>query len=118
MRECPGIVLFGPPGVGKGAQASLLSRRYGLVHLSTGELIRDEIRLKTALGRRVEEAVSRGQFADDQTVLGIVMARIDRPEFQEGFVMDGFPRNVRQAQMLDTLLADMTDTTQEKGKKK
>jgi adenylate kinase len=104
--EYQGIVLFGPPGVGKGAQAGILSRSHGVPHLSTGDLIRDEIRHGTPLGLRVKEAVSRGAFADDETVLGIVMARIDRPEFRNGFVMDGFPRNVRQAQMLDDLLAE------------
>ena len=106
QRGYQGIVLFGPPGVGKGAQASILSRSRGLVHLSTGDLIRDEIRRGTRLGIRVRDAVNRGEFADDETVLGIVMARIDRPEFQDGFVMDGFPRNIRQAELLDSLLAE------------
>ncbi|MGH9363302.1 MAG: adenylate kinase [Thermoanaerobaculia bacterium] len=104
-RGYQGVVLFGPPGVGKGAQAAMLSRRRGLVHLSTGELIREEIRLGTALGRKLKDAVSRGEFADDEVVLGIVMSRIDRPEFHDGFVMDGFPRNLRQANRLDELLA-------------
>lgn len=100
------IILFGPPGVGKGAQAQILSRRYGLYHLSTGEVIREEIAKGTPLGLRVKDAVNRGQFADDETVLGIVMSRIDLPEYAEGFVMDGFPRTLRQAAMFDTLLAD------------
>jgi adenylate kinase len=106
QRDYQGIVLFGPPGVGKGAQARDLSRRHGLVHLSTGDLIREEIRRGTGLGRRVKDAVDRGEFADDESVLGIVMARIDGPEFQDGFVMDGFPRNLRQAEMLDRLLEE------------
>lgn len=100
-----GLVLFGPPGVGKGVQAALLAKNYGLVHLSTGDLIREEIRQETELGLRVKAAVERGEFADDETVLGIVMSRIDRPEFQGGFVMDGFPRNIHQAEMLDRLLS-------------
>lgn len=106
QRGYQGIVLFGPPGVGKGAQASILSRSRRVVHLSTGDLIRDEIRRGTRLGIRVRDSVNRGEFADDETVLGIVMARIDRPEFQDGFVMDGFPRNIRQAELLDALLAE------------
>jgi adenylate kinase len=106
QRDYQGIVLFGPPGVGKGAQARELSRHYGLVHLSTGDLIREEIRRATPLGRKVKDAVERGEFADDETVLGIVMSQIDRPEFIEGFVMDGFPRNLRQAEMLDQLLEE------------
>jgi adenylate kinase len=101
-----GIVIFGPPGVGKGAQANIITRKSGLVHLSTGDLIREEIRAGTELGRRVKEAVDRGQFADDETVLKVVMTSIDRPEFKGGFVMDGFPRNIGQAKMFDKLLAD------------
>lgn len=98
------IILFGPPGVGKGAQAKILSHRYRLPHLSTGDVIRDEIARQTELGLRVRDAVNKGEFADDETVLGIVMSRIDRPEYLSGFVMDGFPRTVRQAEMFDDLL--------------
>lgn len=100
------IILFGPPGVGKGAQAQILSHRYELPHLSTGEVIRDEISRETPLGLKMKDAVNHGQFADDETVLGIVMSRIDGPEYRRGFVMDGFPRNVRQAELLDKLLAE------------
>ncbi len=106
QQDYQGIVLFGPPGVGKGAQASILSRHHGLPHLSTGNLIRDEIERGTDLGQRLAEAVNRGEFADDETVLSMVMSRIDTPEFHSGFVMDGFPRNVPQARMLDDLLAE------------
>ena len=98
------IILFGPPGVGKGAQAHLLSYRYKLGHLSTGEVLREEISRGTDLGLRVKDAVERGEFADDETVLGIVMARISQPEFQNGFIMDGFPRTLGQAEMFDALL--------------
>jgi adenylate kinase len=100
------IILFGPPGVGKGAQAQILSQTYHLKHLSTGDVIRDEIAKGTDLGLRVKEAVNRGEFADDETVLGIVMSRIDTPEYQNGFVMDGFPRTIRQAELFDQLLAN------------
>ena len=101
-----GIVLFGPPGVGKGAQAAIMSKEYGLVQLSTGDAIREEIKKGTPLGCRVQDAVSKGLFADDETVLGIVMSKIDAPEMREGFIMDGFPRNTRQAEMFDKLLAE------------
>jgi adenylate kinase len=100
------LILFGPPGVGKGAQAQLLSYSHGIVHLSTGDVIRDEIAKGTELGLRVRDAVNRGAFADDETVLGIVMSRVDLPEYASGFVIDGFPRTVRQAEMFDVLLAD------------
>lgn len=99
------IILFGPPGVGKGAQAQILSHRHHLSHLSTGEVIRNEIGRESPLGLRVKEAVSRGEFADDETVLGIVMSVIDQPEYQMGFVTDGFPRTVHQAVLFDDLLA-------------
>ena len=98
------IILFGPPGVGKGAQAQILSHSHHLPHFSTGEVIRDEITRQTALGLQVKEAVNSGHLADDELVLGIVMSRIDLKEYSHGFVMDGFPRNVHQAEMLDRLL--------------
>ena len=100
------IVLFGPPGVGKGAQASILCHRHALPHLSTGEVIRDEIKKGSELGKRVQEAVGRGEFADDETVLDIIMHSIDLPELQAGFVMDGFPRNLIQARRLDEMMAE------------
>ena len=101
-----GLVMFGPPGVGKGVQAKILASKYGLGHLSTGEIIRDEIKRGTEIGKRVQEAVSRGGFADDETVLALVMGRIDRPELRKGFIMDGFPRNLPQAEMFDRLLEE------------
>ncbi len=100
------IVLFGPPGVGKGAQAQIISSRYELVHVSTGEVIREEIKKESELGLRVKEAVEGGKFADDETVLGIIQQRLDLPEYQNGFVMDGFPRNINQAEKLDEMMRD------------
>src|SRR5262245_36509019 len=87
LKSGRNIILFGPPGVGKGAQAQLLSYRHRMGHLSTGDLIRDEIAKGTELGLRVKDAVNRGEFADDETVLGIVMSHITSPEYQNGFVM-------------------------------
>lgn len=98
------IILFGPPGVGKGAQAQLLSSRAGLEHLSTGEVLREEIARGTELGRKVQAAVERGSFADDETVLGIVVGRLTAPDAEKGFVLDGFPRNLCQAEALDEVL--------------
>jgi adenylate kinase len=100
------IILFGPPGVGKGAQAGFLSHKYQLGLLSTGDAIRDEISRGTEAGLRVKEAVEAGSFADDKTVLNIVLSRIDQPSFQQGFVIDGFPRTVGQAVEFDRLLLD------------
>jgi adenylate kinase len=106
MGKCrfKNIILFGPPGVGKGAQAEILSRGYGLVHLSTGEMIRQAIKEGNPLGLRVKEAVEAGNLADDDTVLEIIMGQIDRPEFGAGFVMDGFPRTVVQAERFNELM--------------
>ncbi len=104
------VVIFGPPGVGKGEQAEILARRFSLPHLSTGEVLREEIKRGTELGKKVQRAVESGKFADDKSVIGIIASRIDLPEFQRGFVMDGFPRNLRQAKMLDTMLAERNRT--------
>jgi adenylate kinase len=82
------VILFGPPGVGKGAQAKLLGHRFGLVHLSTGEVIREEIARGTPVGLKVKDAVSRGQFADDETVLAIVMNRVGDPALAAGKLFD------------------------------
>lgn len=100
------IILFGPPGVGKGAQAGFLSHKYRLGLLSTGDAIRDEIARGTGPGLRVKAAVEAGSFADDETVLNIVLSRIDQPSFRKGFVIDGFPRTVAQAEEFDRLLLD------------
>lgn len=106
QKEYRGLVLFGPPGVGKGAQAGIISKKYGLVHLSTGDLIREEIKKGSPLGKRVQEIVAKGQLVDDETVVGIILGHIDRPECRDGFLMDGFPRTIRQAEMLDRMLAE------------
>ncbi len=102
---CRNIVFFGPPGVGKGVQARIVSERDHLAYLSTGDAIRDHVRRNTDLGRRVKDAIARGLFADDETVVSIVAENLDREAFQGGFILDGFPRNVRQAKQLDQLLA-------------
>lgn len=99
------LVLFGPPGVGKGTQAAILAEHYGLPHLSTGEILRDEIARGTDLGTSVAEAVRQGGFADDDDILEIISRRIDRADLANGFIMDGFPRNVGQAKRFDELLA-------------
>ena len=98
------IVLFGPPGVGKGVQAKVLIEQEALSYLSTGEVIREEIQRRTPMGRRLEELTDRGRFADDETVLDIVASRLDGQGFRCGFIMDGFPRTVPQAEMFDRML--------------
>ena len=100
------IILFGPPGVGKGAQAKFLSEKFNLCHLSTGDLLREEIQKQSELGLLVKKAVESGKFADDEIVMGIITRRINLPENKNGFVMDGFPSNIIQAKMLDKMLSD------------
>lgn len=95
------IVLFGPPGVGKGVQAKLLSDFHGLGYLSTGERIRAEIELGSEFGKRFGDAVSRGQFVDDETMVALVQECVQGEEFRRGFILDGFPRTVNQARSLD-----------------
>ncbi len=105
-RSVRNIVLFGPPGVGKGVQARMLADRAGLGYLSTGDIIRDEIQRGTQFGRRVGVAIAQGKFADDETILEIVQSRVDGANLSSGFILDGFPRTVRQAEMLDRILSD------------
>ena len=95
------LVFLGPPGSGKGTEASLISGRLGLVHLSTGEILREEIGRRTELGRQIEAIVSSGALVDDEIVNRIVFARISE---LLGFILDGYPRNVDQAARLDDFL--------------
>lgn len=100
------LILFGPPGVGKGEQAARLKQTFNFAHLSTGEILRAEIKNETELGLKVKRAVESGGFADDDTVIGIIVNQIDRPEFASGFILDGFPRNLNQARRLDDILSE------------
>lgn len=99
------IVLFGCPGAGKGAQAALLSSSDGIPHVSTGELLRAEIARGTAIGRRLEDLLAGGGFADDRTIMTLIGRIVDSPSFEAGFIMDGFPRTILQARTFDELLA-------------
>ena len=98
------IVLFGPPGVGKGTQAKLISDRYGIPSLSTGDILRDAVQRKTELGNKVAPILESGGLVDDETMLGIIGDRIRLPDCEQGFLLDGFPRSVPQAEGLQNLL--------------
>tara|TARA_B100000809_G_scaffold263709_1_gene317640 strand:+ start:813 stop:1475 length:663 start_codon:yes stop_codon:yes gene_type:complete len=98
------IVFFGPPGVGKGVQASGLSARRGLVHFSMGDALRGEIAEGTKLGSQIEEALARGEFASDEAVLAVLEKHLDRHGPVTGLVLDGFPRTLVQADKLEQLL--------------
>jgi adenylate kinase len=98
------LILFGPPGAGKGTQAEKLIEKYGLVHLSTGNLLRAEIAQKTALGVAAKNFIDKGQLVPDEVVIGMVDSYFDQHKHAEGFLFDGFPRTVAQAVALDKLL--------------
>ncbi len=98
------LIFLGPPGAGKGTQARLIAERYGVPHLSTGDMFRDHVRRDTELGRRARPIMERGELVPDDIVLGMVEERIARPDCRLGFVLDGFPRTLAQAEALDRLL--------------
>src|SRR5271156_3477549 len=96
------IVLLGAPGSGKGTQAQLLVKAYGVPQISTGDLLREAVAKGTALGLRAKSAMDSGKLVDDATVLGMIRDRLARGDAAKGFILDGFPRNIAQAEALDT----------------
>ena len=99
------LVLLGAPGVGKGTQAAEITRRIGLLHISTGDLLRAAIREGAPLGRQVAAIVERGELVPDALVGAVMEERLSRPDAADGFLLDGFPRTVAQADLLDGILA-------------
>src|SRR5262249_19531755 len=100
------LVLMGTPGAGKGTQASLLARRFGACHVSTGDMLRDAARRKTPLGDQAKSYMDDGRLLPDDVVIGIVADRLAAPDCLNGFLLDGFPRTVVQAEALDRLLEE------------
>ena len=98
------IVLFGPPGAGKGTQSENLISKYGLVHLSTGDILRSEIARGTSLGIKAKEIMDRGELVGDDIVIGMIESKLDENQYAKGFIFDGFPRTTAQAVALDDLL--------------
>ena len=99
------VLLLGPQGCGKGTQAKLISKTYGIPQVATGDMIREIKELDTPLGRRVREIYDRGDLVDDATIMELIESRLDRGDTIPGFILDGFPRNLAQAEALDELLA-------------
>lgn len=99
------LVLLGPPGAGKGTQAAKISERLGIPHISTGDMFRQAIKEGTDLGRQAEKYLSSGGLVPDAVTIGLVQERLERPDCCQGFLLDGFPRTVAQAEALDTWLA-------------
>ena len=98
------LILFGPPGSGKGTQSEKLIAKYGLKHLSTGDLLRSEIAQQTALGIEAKKVMDKGELVPDEVVIGMISSAIDNNESVRGFLFDGFPRTAAQAEALDKLL--------------
>jgi adenylate kinase len=100
------VIMMGPPGAGKGTQTGRFARERGLLNISTGDILRDGIKAQLPVAMRAKELMDRGELVDDATMIAIVRERLMRPDAQRGFVLDGFPRTVPQAQALDAIVAE------------
>ncbi|HER34690.1 MAG: adenylate kinase [Halothiobacillaceae bacterium] len=101
------IVLLGAPGSGKGTQAAFLVEHYQVPQVSTGDLLRAAVAAGTELGRKAKAAMDEGQLVSDDIVLGMIRERLGQPDTDRGFILDGFPRNIAQAEALDTMLGEL-----------
>jgi adenylate kinase len=101
------IVLLGAPGSGKGTQSQLLIKAHGVPQISTGDLLRDAVAKRTELGLRAKTAMDSGKLVDDATVLGMIRERLSKPDAVNGFILDGFPRNIAQAEALEKMLQEL-----------
>ena len=100
------IILMGPPGAGKGTQAVNLVKRYGLLHISTGDMFREAVKEGTPLGKEAKSYMDAGKLVPDEVTIGIVRERLSKPDCKKGFILDGFPRTVEQADALSEILKD------------
>ena len=104
------IILFGPPGAGKGTQAQFIVKRHNYFQLSTGNLLREEVKLKTPLGEEIEKLITNGKFASDDTVNTLLRQSIINLKFRDRIIFDGYPRNVKQAENLELILGELGQT--------
>jgi adenylate kinase len=98
------LVLLGAPGVGKGTQAKLINKKYKIPHISTGDILRNEVHEQSELGKKVKKILDSGELVPDETILEIVNKRLAKPDCKNGFILDGFPRTIPQAKGLQSLL--------------
>ena len=104
------IILFGPPGAGKGTQAQFIVKKHNYFQLSTGNLLREEVKLKTPLGIKIEGLISKGKFVSDETVNTLLRKSITNLKFRDRIIFDGYPRNVEQAENLELILGEFNQT--------
>lgn len=101
------LILLGPPGAGKGTQSVVLAKKYDLPHISTGDILRESVKTGQPLGLKAKEYMDKGGLVPDEVVTGIVAERLKKPDTKKGFILDGFPRTIRQAEDLDSALKGM-----------
>jgi adenylate kinase len=101
------LILVGPPGAGKGTQAANLVEEYGVPHIATGDIFRSAIKNKTPLGKKAKEYIDQGKLVPDEVTIGIVRERLSKGDCQEGFILDGFPRTIAQADALAEILKEL-----------
>jgi len=102
------LLIMGPPGAGKGTQADALGKKLNIPHISTGDMFREAIKEGTEMGKKAQEFMDKGELVPDSVVVGMVKERLSQPDSAGGFILDGFPRNVVQAESLDETLKSMT----------